>query len=169
MRLGRSIQVALVILGLAAGLVGGASATGPSGAIRCGTATPIDPSAPLGRAAPLGRILWLAIYPFQPGYPTKTIVMSQRRIGRPIAIRGWNCISGNPLRFWYREGEPFLQVPVTALTLRRRGDFRVRFGPWPTGAMRGGYSMFWRAGLWKVVAYRDGRKIATAIVRTTAD
>jgi hypothetical protein len=40
---------------------------------RCGGATPIDASAPLGRATPLGEILWVSVYPFQAGYPTKTI------------------------------------------------------------------------------------------------
>jgi len=30
--------------------------------------------------------------------------------------------------------------------------------------MRGGYLMFWTTGLWKVVAYQDGRQVGTAIL-----
>jgi hypothetical protein len=37
------------------------------------------------------------------------------------------------------------------------------------GAMKGGYLMFWRADLWKVVAYQDKRSVATAIVRSASE
>jgi hypothetical protein len=35
--------------------------------------------------------------------------------------------------------------------------------------MRGGYFMFWRSDLWKIVAYQGGRRIGTAIVRSSPD
>jgi hypothetical protein len=151
-------------------LLSGATAARSSGGISCGSATPVDPSAPLGRAIPLAHVVWLAVYPFNPGYPTKTIVMAQRRIQRPVVIRGWNCTSGSPLRFWYRiqGGLPFVRVPTTVANLRRTGSLSVTLGPWPARAMWGGYFMFWRSGLWKVVAYQDGRKIGTAIVRAAS-
>lgn len=150
-------------------LASGAAASGPSSRVGCGRATPVDPSAPIGRAVPLGHVLWLGVYPFEAGYPTKTIVMAQRRIRRSVAIRGWNCRNGAPLRFWYHEGLPFARVPVTPADVRATGSLRASFGPWPAGAMRGGYLMFWRSGLWEVAAYQGGREIETAIVRAGAD
>jgi hypothetical protein len=144
----------------------GADASSSRGAIRCRAhPTPIDRSAPLGHATPLGNVLWLGVYPFQPGYPTKTIVMAQRSLKRPIVLRGWSCADGSPLRFWYREGLPFGgHVPVTDAELRRTGNLRAAFGPWPKRAMTGGYLMFWRTGLWKIVAYERQRVVGTAVV-----
>jgi hypothetical protein len=154
---------------VAAVFVSGATATGSSGGINCGSVTPVDPSAPLGRAVPVGHVFWLAVYPFTVGRPTKTIVMAQRRIPRPVVIRGWSCASGGSLRFWYRDGLPFVRLPTTVAKLRQTGSLRATFGPWRAGAMRGGYFMFWSSGLWKIVAYKDGRKIGTSIVRAAPD
>jgi hypothetical protein len=133
-------------------------------AMNCGPATASDASAPIGRAAPVGDVLWLGIYPFTSGYPTKVIVEAQRSIGR-VSIRGWNCATAAPLRFWYREsGPPFQEVPVRAAVLRKTGDLQPTFGPWSAQAARGGYFMFWRGGRWKIVCYRRGRRIASAVV-----
>ena len=143
----------------------GAGSSVSTSAISCARATPVDQSAPLGHAVPLRRVLWLAVYPYMSGSPTKTIVMAQGRLVKPVVLRGWSCSSGSPLRFWYREGLPFAQLPVTAAALRRTGSFSPKFGPWPARrAMRGGYLMFWTTGLWKVVAYQDGRQVGTAIL-----
>jgi hypothetical protein len=162
----RAFAVALVV---AAVLGSGATANGLRVATSCGSATPVDPSAPLGRAVPLGDVFWFGIYPFKPGYPTKAIVMAQRPIDRPVVIRGWNCASGRSLRFWYRDEPPLIRVPTTIAKLRRTGTLRASFGPWPTGAMRGGYFMFWRSGPWKIVAYQAGRRIGSAIVQAASD
>jgi hypothetical protein len=131
---------------------------------RCGRVTPIDHSAPIGRATPLGHVLWLAVYPFAVGYPTKAIAMAQRRLRGPIVIRGWDCANGNRLRFWYRNGLPFSRVPVSSARLRRAGTLSASFGPWQPRAMRGGYLMFWHGGAWKLAAYSGGRAIGTAVV-----
>jgi hypothetical protein len=134
----------------------------------CGPATPVDPTAPLARAVPLGRALWLSVYPFQSGYPTKTIVKARHPLRRRITIRGWNCALGSSLRFWYRNGSlPFGHLPVTASKLRRTGTLSVTFRPGMS--VRMGYFMFWRTGLWRIAAYRNGLKIATAIVRAAPD
>jgi hypothetical protein len=118
----------------------------------------------LGRATPLGNVLWLGVYPFRSGYPTKTVVKAQRAIKKAIVVRGWSCADGSSLRFWYREGLPFRDPPATEAELRRTGSLRATFGPWPKGATRGGYLMFWRTGLWKVVAYDNGRVVGRAVV-----
>ncbi len=149
-------------------LASGAGASETKGAIGCRSATPFDQSAPLGHAVRVGKVLWLAAYPFQSGYPTKTIVMAQRRISQPVVLRGWYCASGSPLRFSYRGGLPFKHVPVTATELRRTGGLSAAFGPWPARAVKGGYLMFWTTGLWKIVAYQDGRQVGTAIVRAAS-
>jgi hypothetical protein len=154
---------ALAVLSTVLGAVTGSSAS--SIGITCGAPTKIDRAAPLGRAASLDDTLWLAVYPFSSGYPTKMIVMAQHRLPARIALRGWSCADGGPLRFWYRDRLPFGNVPVSSAALRRKGGLTAGFGPWPTHAMRGGYVMFWRSGLWKIVAYRGGRSIGTAIVR----
>src|SRR5712692_7375447 len=156
------------LLVVAAMLAGGAGASASTSAISCARATPVDQSAPLGHAVPVRRVLWLAVYPYTSGSPTKTIVMAQARLTRPVTLRGWNCASGSPLRFWYREGLPFSHLPVTAAQLHRTGSLSPRFGPWPARGMRGGYLMFWTTGLWKIVAYQDGRAIGTAIFRAAS-
>jgi hypothetical protein len=131
---------------------------------RCGRVTPIDQSAPIGRATPIGHVLWLAVYPFAAGYPTKGIAMAQRRLSRPVVIRGWDCANGSRLRFWYRDPLPFSRVPVSAARLRHTGTLSASFGPWQPRAMRGGYLMFWHGGAWKLTAYSGGRAVGTAVV-----
>jgi hypothetical protein len=131
---------------------------------RCGRVTPIDQSAPIGRATPLGHVLWLAVYPFAAGHPTKAIAMAQRRLRKPVVIRGWDCANGSRLRFWYRNGLPFSGVPVSSARLRRTGTFSASFGPWQPRASRGGYLMYWHGGAWKLGAYSGGRAIGTAVV-----
>lgn len=140
----------------------------PRAAIRCGAPPPVDPSAPLGRAVPLGRSVWLSVYPFRSGYPTKTIVKARHPLRRRITIRGWNCATGSSLRFWYRNGSlPFAHLPVTAAKLRGTGTLSATFG---TGvSVRMGYFMFWRSGLWKIVAYQSGHTFASSIVRAAVD
>jgi hypothetical protein len=148
-------------------LENGAGAGPPQSRIKCGPATRVDRSAPIGRAVPLGDVLWLGVYPYDPGYPTKVVVMARMRLEHPIAIQGWSCATGARLRFWYRESLPFANLPVRAEELRAKGSLRVTFGPWPRRASRGGYFMFWRAGSWKVVAYDGRRTIGSAVIRTT--
>ena len=138
-------------------------------ALPCGPPTAVDRSAPLGRAVPLANTLWLSIYPFTAGYPTKTIVTAQRSFSGRIVLRGWSCDDGRRLRFWYRDRLPFDQVPVSALALRTTGGLAAAFGPRSKRTMRGGYFMFWRTGRWKIVAYRNGRRIGTVIVRSAPD
>ncbi len=36
-------------------------------------------------------------------------------------------------------------------------------------SVRMGYFMFWRSGLWKIAAYQNGHKVASAIVRAAAN
>jgi hypothetical protein len=162
-RLGTPVVAAAAI---AAALLAGAADNAKSTlSNRCGGATPIDTSAPLGHATPFGAVLWITVYPFQPGYPTKAVVMSQRAINEPITLRAWNCTSQRPLRFWYLGGLPFRHVPVTATALRRTGTLRATFGPpFPARGTRGGYLMFWRTGVWRIAAYQGGQRIATAVV-----
>jgi hypothetical protein len=135
--------------------------------LACGPRTPVDTAAPIGRAVPLAGKLWLGLYPYQSGYPTKVVVMAQRKIRVAVVLRGWNCATGKPLRFWYRERNP--GAPLSTDALRRRGQLQVTFGPWEARAMRGGYFMFWRAGPWKIVAYQRGRPVGTAILRPGPD
>lgn len=162
-RLGTPVVAAAAV---AAALLAGAADNAKSTlSNRCGGATPIDTSAPLGHATPLGAVLWISVYPYQPGYPTKAVVMAKRAINEPITLRAWNCTSDRPLRFWYLGGLPFRHVPVTATALRRTGTLRATFGPpFPARGMRGGYLMFWRTGVWKIAAYRSGQRIAKAVV-----
>ena len=157
----------ILVFALAAAVMACAAAAEPKAGTRCRAATPVDPSAPLGRAVPLGHLLWLAVYPFQSGYPTKTIVRAQHHpLTRRITIRGWRCGVGSRLRFWYRDGSPpFAHLPVTTAGLQRTGTLSLSF---PRGEfVRTGYFMFWQTGRWKIAAYRDGQKIATAIVQAS--
>jgi hypothetical protein len=137
------------------------------GQIPCGRPTPIDAAAPVGRAIPIAHRLWLGVYPFQQGHPTKVVAVAQRKFRIAVVLRGWNCATGKPLRFWYGEGNP--GAPLSTNALRTSGDLRVTFGPWEARAMRGGYFMFWRTDLWKIVAYQAGRPVGTAIIRPGPD
>jgi hypothetical protein len=114
----------------------------------------------------MGNLLWVGVYPYQPGYPTKTIVVAQRAIEGRVTLRGWDCASGNRLRFWYREGSPFLHLPVTAAALRRTGSLTATWtSPWRKKAMTGLYLMFWHEGLWKLTVYHRRHKLGSAIVQ----
>jgi hypothetical protein len=157
-------RLLIVAAACAAAFAAGATAS-PVDESRCASATPIDPSAPLGRAVPLGDVLWLAVYPYAPGHPTKAIVWARRPLAARVVLRGWDCATGRRLRFWYREGQPFQRLPASAAAMRRRGSLSATFGPWPAQAMTGGYLMFWRAGLWKIVAYEGGAPVGTVTVR----
>jgi hypothetical protein len=161
--------VAVGLLGITLACGNGKSWSGVSSRCRRVTpidqrVTPIDQSAPLGRATPLGHVLWFAVYPFAVGHPTKAIAMAQRRLERPVVIRGWDCANGSRLRFWYRNGLPFSRAPVNSARLRRTGTLNASFGPWQPRASTGGYLMFWHRGAWKLAAYSNGRTVGTAVV-----
>lgn len=134
--------------------------------IPCGSTAPVDTTAPIHHAVRVGDAIWFAVYPFTRGYPTKAIVIAQRPLTAPIVLRGWNCATGQTLRFWYRETLPLLRLPAPPLKLRRTGTLSASFGPWPAQAMRGGYVMFWRSGLWKVTASENGRNTGAVFVRS---
>ena len=156
------------VLGLALALMpAGIQAGAPTSAgSSCGSPTAIDRSAPIGRAVPLGGLVWLGVYPYADGYPTKVVVLAQRDLHRAIVVTGRRCADGKPLRFWYHKEPalPFAHVPVSSDKLRRTGTLSARFGPRPARAMTGGYFQFWAAGRWKIVAHQDRRVVATAIV-----
>jgi hypothetical protein len=162
-------RVVVLLATASAVLLAGAAAPSASVFGRCGSATAVDRTAPLGRAIPVRGVLWLAVYPFDPGYPTKAVVVAQRPIRDRVVLRGWDCASGSRLRFWYRDGLPFTDLPVPAASLRATGSLSAAFGPWPARGMHGGYLMFWHSGGWKITVYEHGRLIGSAIVRTRSD
>jgi hypothetical protein len=138
--------------------------------LSCGGATPaVDhPTSSLTRAVPLGDVLWLGVYPYRRGYPTKVVVESHGALANTIVVRGRRCGSGRLLRFWFREGEPFRVVPTSAARLRSTGTLRIAVGPYPAdGSGGGGYFNFWAGGKWKIVAYEQGRLVGVAILDLT--
>ena len=144
----------------------------PTRAIRCGPpAARVDRPLPyLTSAIPLGDVLWLGIYPYRRGYPTKVIVAPQRAMTEPLIVRGRQCTTGKRLRFWYRDGDPFARLPVSAARLRAKGALSAVFGPWAEGGepAAGGFFNFWAGGRWKITASIGTQTVAAIVVQVVA-
>jgi len=99
---------------------------------------------------------------FEPGIPTKVGVGVVHPITTAVTMEGWECATGQPLRFWYKECCPFASLPVAESQLAVTGDLQAVLAP---GASQGypGYMLFTRPGLWKVTV-KQGDQILGAVI-----
>jgi hypothetical protein len=156
---------ALLALPACAQRRGGAQATGPIG---CATPSPVDPVARAPVAGPLifygysGKSTHAIVGDFEPGVPTKVGIGVIHTLTAPVTLEGWECATGEGLRFWYKECCPFPSTPVTTTQLASTGDLVAML---KSGAAQGypGYMLFTRPGLWKV-SVRQGDQVLGSVV-----
>ena len=101
--------------------------------------------------------------------PTKAPVQLGARLRAPIPLRGWNCATGERLRFCYFPG---CQHPIPGLGTRLRydaaevkamGDLQALLPPGAPGDSYVGDLLFWQPGLYKVSGYQHDRLVGTVV------
>jgi hypothetical protein len=105
---------------------------------------------------------------FTPGYPYKVLIEPTAEISTPVHLEGWKCIDGGRLRFWYHDGNPFSQVPVSERQLASTGDIIANIGPTiasPSGGFADytGYMLFTGTGKWKIDVSRNQVSFGSAV------
>jgi len=87
---------------------------------------------------------WRSNTDFQAGYPTKVPIHATD----PVSLEGRRCGDGQPLRFWYHEGNPPLgALPASISKLETTGDLVAQFQPDSSPAESyTGYILFPTAG-----------------------
>ncbi len=146
------VAVALLLLPACAQRPRGVQAASP---IDCPSPSPVDPTVREPVAGPLifygynGATTHAIIGDFAPGVPTKVGLGVTHTLTAPVTLEGWECATGNRLRFWYKECCPFTTTPVTPTQLAATGDLVAVL---QADAAQGypGYMLFTRPGLWKV-------------------
>ena len=187
MRTARALSVVVGVMALSVG-----AASGSSGPAPCGPPSPLRtvPTGTVGpgvRAGPIwfvaGRTIRLVPRYPEAVYPTKVLIQAPKPpLQADLTLRGFECASGIPLRFWYpTRGEPRYPLaelgPASSEELRQAGSVvavlhRARHAQ-PTkrnGPLTDyrGYILFSQPGMWKVVVRRGTRVLGTAIFRVTA-
>ena len=148
-------------------------------AAACGAPSPVGSFGKAGRGAALGPL----VLPFNdgvgtaerlyvPGFPTRVVIRGRMARRSDLTLRGYQCDSGLPLRFWYRS-EPLTfprGFPTTEDELQQKGDLSVRFPV--TKKLRGtysGYMLFWAAGDWRLVLSAGRTTVASVVVRVSEE
>lgn len=182
-------RIAAGLFGLAIAL---AACAPPAPAIvACGPATALvpHPNEATLTGAPLGPLLirnfepgasTAVIHAFEPGRPTKMVVLVAHDMDSDVALTGVRCGDGKPLRFWLNKGgggiwsfEPN-STPVPEEVMASTGDLRALLPrlsvPATGGGMGyGGYLLFPTAGSYRVDAFGGDRKIGEAILVVTTE
>ncbi len=156
----RRAGLAVVLLTLSTCTVPAARPPAPT-AIACGSPSPVDPQRHLAVVGPLlfagGFGPHAIVGDFEPGVATKVGITALRHLSVPVELRGWDCASGQPLRFWYKDGYPFaLGSTVSAAQLATTGDLVAVLEPTDQNIYPG-YMLFTHAGLWKVAVTQNGQ------------
>ena len=172
-----------VCLGLAALLpaaaLGHRSASG-STAAACGSPSRVGSFGKAGRGAALGPLVVAfndgtrrAEKLFVAGFPTRVVIRGRMARRSDLTLRGYDCDSGRPLRFWYRN-EPLtfpLGFPTTEAELQHKGDLTLRFpATKQVGGTHSGYMLFWAPGDWRLVLSAAGRgTVGSVVVRVSEE
>jgi hypothetical protein len=155
---------------------------------RCGIPTHVSspPTANVGKGIRVGQIWFITgansvdIGPHYPDsmYPTKILIVAPRPpLTADLTLRGFECVTGRPLRFWYpmpnQPSSPLATTgAVTSDALRNSGTVTAvlhRSGQAQAtqiGAPRTdyrGYMLFAAPGKWKVTV-RHGKRIVGSVV-----
>jgi hypothetical protein len=85
-----------------------------------------------------------------------------------LALQGWRCPDGKPLRFWYREGLPFTEVPVSRKALETTGDLVAPLEPHNRSIDYTGYMLFTSTGTWDVAVLSGARAIGHVVIDVVA-
>lgn len=155
----------------------GTSSTTSSARPLCGPPSPLRPESSIESepAARVGQLLFLALgsgpraeTAYIPGYPTKELLHLTEGLESPLALQGWRCSDGRPLRFWYREGLPFAEVPVSRKALETTGDLIAPLEPHDRSIDYTGYMLFTSTGTWDVAVLSGDRVIGHVVIEVVA-
>jgi hypothetical protein len=102
---------------------------------------------------------------FRRGLPTPLRVTMPRSVSQLVSLYGASCSSRQALHFWFGEGFPFGSLPLPDAKLAAAGAPQVDFayGPPPNGKFQG-YVLFWKPGLYTLIAKSGGTTLGTATV-----
>ena len=172
----RVLAICLVLGGLLPAVAAaGWSETGRSKAA-CGSPSPVANFGAVGRGAALGPLVLrfndaqdgLARRLYAPGFPTRVVIRGRTPLKSDLTLRGYQCASGQRLRFWYR-AEPLEFAngfPATDEELQQKGDLSLRFpATKKIGGTYSGYMLFWAPGKWRLVVSAGGTTVASVVVR----
>lgn len=169
--IGAAIVAGLLLLALVGCIRPGTTSTDQS--LSCGAPSPIDPTVRYPTAGPLvfhgasGLQTHAVVNDFLPYEPTKVGISLLHPLAAPVDLRGWDCTTGQPLRFWYHlDGNALFATPsqrsVTTAQLASSGDLVATLPP-TSGEGYPGYMLFTHAGLWKVTVDQGGRTLGAAV------
>jgi len=128
--------------------------------------------------AHIGALWWvtapgrqrLVVADYSGGLPTKFPVEVAARLRGRVALRGWDCATGQRLRFCYFPGcqhpvpEPVTVRRYGAAKLKAMGDRQAALPPGlPPGDSYVGYLLFWQPGLYRVSGYQGRRLLGTVV------
>ncbi len=152
----------------------------PKAAVKCGQVSELVsyPGNQAWRGAVAGPFFFSAFAPGQttavlsdyvPEYPYKVLVQPTRQLPKPVNLMGWDCSTGERLRFWYRAGLPFAHLPASPAEFASAGDLVATFSLGSsdsTGQPSGytGYMLFTHAGHWKVSVEEPGTVTASVVL-----
>ena len=141
----------------------------------CGASTPLRASIEGLPGARVGPLLFFALgkgpraeTAYVPGYPTKVRLRLTEELGSSLALQGWRCADEKPLRFWYREDLPFVDVPVSRKALETTGDLVASLEPHDRPIDYTGYMLFTSTGKWDIAVLSRGRAIGHVVIRVVA-
>jgi hypothetical protein len=135
-----------------AGLTGPHSVSGATGGITSDTLPAIGP-------------LRFGVYPYHPGYPTKTLIRARYNQDDSLTLTGFLCDGdGRRLRFWYHDGGTPGAVPMTEQQLLTAGDLIASLRPLPAGNDHTGYFLFSTAGVWAVAVTKGSEQLGVVLI-----
>ena len=140
----------------------------------CAVSSPVDPQLHVPAAGPLlfyahaGPETHAIVGDFQAGLPTKVAISARQPLTTPVTLEGWDCTSGQRLRFWYGHPDnPFPSLPVSAAQLVPTGDLVATLQPsGRTGYP--GYMLFTHPGRWKVDVFQGQQRSGELVFRVGA-
>lgn len=99
---------------------------------------------------------------------TIVAISARRPLAAPVTLEGWDCASGQRLRFWYGHPDnPFSSLPVSAAQLARTGDLVATLRPSRRTGYPG-YMLFTHPGRWKVAVFQGNRQSGEVVFQVGA-
>lgn len=176
----RALALCLALAALVPAVALGNRSVNGTTAAACGSPSRVASFGKAGRGAALGPLVLAfndgtgrAAKTYVTGFPTGVVIRGRMARRSDLTLRGYNCDSGLPLRFWYRN-EPLtfpLGFPTTEEKLQQKGDQSVRFpATKKLGGTYSGYMLFWTAGDWRLVlSGAGGTTVGSVVVRVSEE
>jgi hypothetical protein len=124
--------------------------------------TPTQVGAP--GAAKVGPLTFHPAYlPDPSGPPTRVILHSVEDIAPGLTMTGWNCGTGQALRFWYPPYGDDGELPKPVSQAPAQGELTVTVPRLASGNDLIGYMLFPKAGRWDVEVWRGNSLVGNIV------